>query len=271
MIQPRFNSNYHSLQVSATQRFSGASQIQLAYTWSKNLTDNQTDRSTAPQNVYNIGAEYGRAQLDRRHILTLNYVYEIPFFDKQKGFVGKFLGGWQASGIITAQTGLPFTPTFGGFDAAGIGFLNGSSPAGGRPYVFGDPMQAGPVAANPDPLCQLTISQGGRAADEVRTFQSWFNPCAFQTTAYTATAAGAGDAGRGVIQGPATFRVDFTLSKNIRFTENLRLQLRGEAFNVFNRTNFTTIALAGSTPTTFGQITGTRDPRVLQFGIKFYF
>ena len=275
MIKPMFNSNYHSLQVSATQRFSGASQVQLAYTWSKNLTDNQTDRSTAPQNPYNIDAEYGRSQLDRRHIFTVNYVYELPFFDKQQDFVGKVLGGWQVSGLVTYQTGLPFTPTFGGFDPAGIGFLNASSPAGGRPYVFGDPMQAGPVQGNPDPLCQLTISQGGRAADEVRTPQTWFNPCAFQTTTNFGGVTGAkplaGDAGRGVIQGPPTFRVDFTLSKNIRFTEHLRLQLRGEAFNVFNHTNFTTLALAGSTPNTFGQITGTRDPRVLQFGIKFYF
>ena len=48
MVEPKFNSNYHSLQVQATQRFAGASQIQLAYTWSKNLTDNQSDRSSSP-------------------------------------------------------------------------------------------------------------------------------------------------------------------------------------------------------------------------------
>jgi hypothetical protein len=54
IIQPRYNSNYHSLQISAQHRFSGASQVNVAYTWSKNLTDNQTDRSTAPQNSYDI-------------------------------------------------------------------------------------------------------------------------------------------------------------------------------------------------------------------------
>jgi len=276
MIQPRFNSNYHSLQFSATQRFSGASQVQIAYTWSKNLTDNQTDRSTAPQNPYDTRSEYGRAQLDRRHIFTANYVYELPWYSSQKGFVGKVLGGWQVSGIVTYQTGLPFTPTFSGWDPSGIGFLNASSPAGGRPYVFGDPNQAGPVPGNPDPLCQLTISQGGRAADETHTFRTWFNPCAFQTS--TTFGAGvtnakpiAGDAGRGVIQGPPTFRIDFTVSKNFRFTENLRLQLRGEVFNLLNHTNFTTFGLAASTPTTFGTITGTRDPRIIQLGIKFYF
>lgn len=248
MIQPRFNSNYHSLQVSATQRFSGNSIVQLAYTWSKNLTDNQTDRSTAPQNPYDIQAEYGRAQLDRRHILTVNYVYEIPFYSNQKGFVGKVLGGWEVSGIGTYQTGLPFTVTYSAYDPAGIGFLNASSPAGGRPYVFGDPNSNAP-----------------------HTVDQYFNIAAFQRTSPTGAPALPGDAGRGVIQGPPTFRIDFTLSKNIRFNENLRLQLRGEAFNVLNHTNFNTLGLTASTPSTFGTVTGTRDPRILQFGIKFYF
>ncbi len=64
---------------------------------------------------------------------------------------------------------------------------------------------------------------------------------------------------------------DLTLTKNIRFTESMSLQLRGEAFNVFNRTNFTGFGTAASTPSTFGVVNGARDPRVLQFGIKFYF
>jgi hypothetical protein len=248
MIQPRFNSNYHSLQVSATQRLTGDSLVQLAYTWSKNLTDNQTDRSTAPQNPYSIRDEYGRAQLDRRHIFTLNYIYELPFFDKQNDFAGKALGGWQVSGIVTYQTGLPFTPTYAGFDPAGIGFLNASSPAGGRPYIFCDPNEGAP-----------------------NTFTQFFNTSCFQTTTPTSGAAVQGNAPRGIIEGPRTFRVDFTLTKNIRFGESMRLQLRGEAFNILNTTNFTTLALAASTPTTFGNVTGTRDPRTLQFGVKFYF
>ncbi|MDQ4123423.1 MAG: TonB-dependent receptor [Acidobacteriota bacterium] len=273
MIQPRFDSNYHSLQVSATQRFTGTSQVQLAYTWAKNLTNNQTDRSTAPQNPYNIDAEYGRAQLDRRHVLTVNYIYELPFYREQRGFAGKVLGGWQVSGIVTYQTGIPFTPTLGGglYDPAGIGFL-GPSASGSRPIQYADPFTAGPIAANPDPRCQTTQSQGGLAADQVRTFSSWFNPCAFQTVFPTSGVANVpGSAGRGVINGPDTFRADLTLSKNIRFTETMRLQLRGEVFNIFNKTNFTGFGTVATTPTSFGVITGTRDPRTFQFGIKFYF
>lgn len=249
MLQPRYNSDYHSLQVSATRRFSGASQVQLAYTWSKNMTDNQTDRSTAPQDAYFIAGERGRATLDRRHITTVNYIYELPWFTSQRGSQGKILGGWQVSGIFTHQTGLPFTPTYAAFDAGGIGFLNANSPAGGRAYVIANPNSGG-----------------------AQTQQQWFNTAAFfGVPAPTSFPAIGGTAARGIIEGPPTTRVDFTLTKNIRFTEDLRLQLRGEAFNLFNKTNFTTLGLAASTPATFGTVTGTRDPRVLQFAAKFYF
>ncbi|MDQ3686227.1 MAG: carboxypeptidase-like regulatory domain-containing protein, partial [Acidobacteriota bacterium] len=70
VVQTRFNSNYHSLQVFAQRRLYFGSQFNLSYTLAKNLTDNQTDRSTAPQNPYDIRADYGRAQLDRRHVFT---------------------------------------------------------------------------------------------------------------------------------------------------------------------------------------------------------
>ncbi|HEX8130469.1 MAG TPA: TonB-dependent receptor, partial [Pyrinomonadaceae bacterium] len=106
MLSPRFNSNYHSMQIGAEHRFARQSQVNVAYTWSKNLTDSQTDRSTAPQNSYDIRSEYGRAALDRRHVFSLNYIYELPFFQNQEGFAGKLLGGWQASGIITYNTGV---------------------------------------------------------------------------------------------------------------------------------------------------------------------
>jgi hypothetical protein len=249
MIQPRFNSNYHSMQVSALHRLNDTSQVTLAYTWSKNLTDSQTDRSTAPQNPYDIRSEYGRAQLDRRHILTVNYSYEIRFFDKNENFLLRnILGGWQTSGIVTYQTGIPFTATTTNYDPAGLGFL-GPSSAGGRPEQIGDP------------------NSGGNG-----TQFSYFNGSAFapNPAAGSIVANVPGSAGRGTIEGPDTFRVDFTLFKNFRFGETMRLQLRGEAFNVFNNVNYRSFVTA-VTSTQYNQVTAFRDPRSLQFGAKFYF
>jgi hypothetical protein len=268
MIQPRYNSNYHSLQISGQQRFSGASQFNVAYTWAKNLTDNPNDRSAAPQNSYDIGAEKARAALDRRHIFTANWIYELPWFTDQKGFIGKVLGGWQASGVATFQTGLGFTPTVSGFDPAGLGLIP-------------PPLTVARANATCDP------NSGG-----AQTVQQWFNTSCFQIVPVNNNSPNPpeiGDASRGMIEGPGTKRVDFTMAKNIRFGERYRLQLRGEAFNVFNWTNprglstvvwnqLTAPISAGGTcnPTTqtcstFGQVTSFRDPRVIQLGIKFNF
>lgn len=259
MVEPIYNSNYHSLQTEFRKRFTATSEVTVAYTWSKNLTNNQTDRSSAPMNSYDVAAEYGRAQLDRRHVLTINYIYELPFFVKQEGFAGKVLGGWQFSGITTYQSGLPFTATVAAsvYDPAGLGYF-GSSPAGARPNFTCDPNANAP-----------------------HTFDEWFSTSCFQTVYPGSAPAVPGNAGRGVINGPSLFKSDFTLTKNIRWGERYKLQLKGEAFNVFNHTNFTSPAAVASTArvvstTTglisgFGVIAGARDPRSLQFGIKFGF
>jgi len=245
LLQTRFNSNYHSLQVSAQRRFSRSSQINLAYTWSKNLTDSQNESSTAPQNPYQLHDEYGRANLDRRHVLSINYIYELPFFENQANLTGKLLGGWQISGITYYFTGLPFTATTANIDAPGLGLL-GASPSGFRPNVICDPNSGG-----------------------AKTFAQFFNTACFANV--PAGVNRVGNESRGVITGPSTTRFDATLAKSFRFDETKSVQLRWEVFNVFNHTNFTTVALALSTPATFGTVTGVRDPRNMQLGVKFIF
>ena len=80
-----------------------------------------------------------------------------------------------------------------------------------------------------------------------------------------------GTAGRGIISGPRTHKVDFTMTKIIRFSESLKLQLRGEAFNIFNWTNFRSFTSTNVTSSAFGQIGAVRDPRTIQLSAKFYF
>ncbi|MDX6612897.1 MAG: hypothetical protein QOD75_2083 [Blastocatellia bacterium] len=246
-LEPRFNSNYHSMQVFAQRRFTGASQFNLAYTWAHNLTDNQTSTvSTAPQDSTNIRAEYGRALMDRRHVLTMNYVYELPWYRSQHNFIGKILGGWQASGIATYQTGLPFTVTSATYDPAGIGFIPVTI-AGGRPLLLCDPNQGA-----------------------ARSIDQWFNTACFAPQNATGIANVPGNAPRGAVDGPPTKKVDFTMTKILKFSESVKLQLRAETYNVFNHTNFRSLSTARNAAT-FGQVTTFRDPRIMQFGIKLLF
>lgn len=255
-VQPRYDSSYHSLQVSAQRRFTGSSMVQLAYTWAKNLTTSPNDRTTAPQDTFDIGAEKQRAALDRRHVLTINYIYELPFFAAQHGFVGKVLGGWQASGIAVYNSGLPFSPTTSNYDPAGLGFL-AANPAG-RPNLLCDPNENAP-----------------------HTQQQWFNTACFQANPALADALGnrilvpntPGNAARGTVTGPTTKRVDFTMTKNVRFGSEGRyvVQFRAEVFNIFNHTNFRGIASVNVTASTYGTINSVRDPRTMQFGAKVSF
>lgn len=251
IVQPRYDSNYHSLQLSAVHNFSGYSNISAFYTWSKNLTTSINDRSTSPQNAYDIKSEYQLAAFDRRHVLSVNYTYVIPIYEKQEGFVGKVLGGWQVSGIATYNTGLPFTVTTSSYDPAGLGILN-VNPAG-RPNVTCDPDSGG-----------------------AQTVQQWFNTSCFTpnpalvTGVFTPVPNTVGNAGRGSVEGPPTTRFDLTAVKNITFGETFRIQLRAEMFNMFNHTNFRVLS-TNITATNFGQVTTTRDPRTMQFGAKVYF
>jgi hypothetical protein len=244
-IEPWFNSNYHSLQVYAKKQFTGDSLITGSYTWSRNNTNNQTDRSTAAQDTYDFHSEYGPAQYDRTQVFSASFIYTLPFFREQKGIAGKVLGGWEISLIANYYSGLPYTVTTSNVDPAGLGIL-GSSPSSPRPDVL-----AG---------CDITGP---------KTRLMWFN-----TSCLVNVAAGLhrpGDEGRGIIRGPGYEGWNASASKNLLFKERFRFQLRGEASNVFNHSNPSTFGTSMITTSTYGIITAYRDPRIIQLGAKLYF
>ena len=246
-IEPWFGSNYNSLQASLQKQFKGNSLVSVSYTFSHGLTDAQSDRSSAPQSTYCIRCEYGPSQLDRRQIFTGNYVYDLPFFAKQQGFVGHALGGWEISSILQASTGLPGTVTTGGVaDPAGIGVKDGNSASGPRPDLIGDPNAGAP-----------------------HSFLHWFNTGAFAQVPVGAVRTGTER--RGAVTLPGFFKMDMSLFKNFKFTESTYLQFRAEAFNVLNHTNFDSVGLVSTTTSTFGQVTAARDPRIMQLALKLYF
>jgi hypothetical protein len=250
-ISPRFYSNYHSLQLSAEKRFTGNSAANFFYTWSHALTDNQSDRSTGIQNSTCPVCDYGRSTLDRRHVFTANYVYDLPWLRSQQGLAGHLLGGYEFSGILTINSGLPFTvlTARGQGDPAAIGVNTTGAPNNG-------------AVASPRP------NQVSNPNNGPKTFDQFFNIAAFAPV----TVAGAsGNEHRGAVNGPGLWRYDMALLKNTRIKESMSLQFRAEAFNLFNHTNFQTVGTTLTTTSTFAHVTAVRDPRILQLGLKLNF
>jgi hypothetical protein len=243
-----FSSNYNGLQIALQKKFGTNSFINVNYTYSHALTDGTGDYTT-PQNTYDIAAGYGPAQFDRRHIFGANFAYYLPWYEKQLGITGHILGGWEVSGIISAYTGLPYSVYQFFEDPAGQGVIDGNSNASGRPDQIANPNKA------------------SAATGPIHTFAQWFNTKAFALV--PSNQARPGDAAAGDVRGPGLQRWDLSLFKNTKITERVTTQFRAETFNVFNHTNPDSISpYFGSG---FGQVTSTRDPRIMQLAIKLYF
>jgi hypothetical protein len=273
-----FNSNYNSMQVKVTKRFAGKTYIDANYTWSRDLTNAQADYSGVIQNIYNINGDYGRAAVDRTNVLNIDGVFEEPFFRDQQDLKGRALGGWELSAIYSVNSGLPLTVSAsggslinynlpggangaynnlpnGGYetDNAGLSVL-GNTNAGLRPNQIGDPNNG----------------QGIKIHNKAYESSSapWFYTGAFAAPAPDSPVPGT--AKRGTIIGPGFSRLDLGVFRNFRIVERLNFQFRAEAFNAVNHTNVNTIGTS-ATSGTFGQVTGYRDARILQFAGKFSF
>jgi hypothetical protein len=244
-FMPVFTSNYNSLQAQFQKQLTGNSLIVANYTWSKNLTTASNDYRAA-QYTYDLKAEYGPADIDRRHVFTGSYVYYLPFYKSQQGAVGHLLGGWELSGVGYLYSGLHYTASASTFsqDLAGLG-LNGNTFSGARPDIIGDPQQGAP-----------------------HTINQWFNKNAFAFVPNTEIRPG--NERRGTIVGPPMARWDANLYKNTNLTERVSLQFRAEAFNVLNH-NFNTFKSTRFGSSLFGEIASARDARVMQLALKLIF
>ncbi|HEU4712067.1 MAG TPA: TonB-dependent receptor [Pyrinomonadaceae bacterium] len=253
LLESRGNSNYNALQVRFQQRLYHGLTSLVSYTWSKSIDDASNFFSSAgdpnfPQNSYNVAAERGRSNFDVRQRLSVSYSYSLPFgkgrtYLANDGWISTLLTGWETHGIITAQTGRPFTVALlSEIDNSGTGRSILGFGANDRPNVVGDP----------------NISN--------RTPERWFN-----TGAFAFPAPGTfGNAGRNILDGPGFQNVNASLMKNTNLTERLNLQFRAEIFNLFNHPNFNLPDNFLGSPT-FGRISSARDPRHIQFGLKLLF
>jgi hypothetical protein len=287
--------NYRALETKFQQRFTNGFSTLVAYTWGKSQdtgsgffnVENGPGGAATIQNYYDQRTAWGTSSYDIKHFLSWATVYELPFGKGKKwlksGPASWFLGNWQSNFIAQARSGAPYNIIVTG-DLANLGgsaSLQGLSTPNNylRPNLIADPFVAGPVAANPDPNCQKTISQGGRAADRTRTIASWFNPCAFGVPNNTGQF---GNLARNAFRGPAVYNVDLSMFKSVPIGERFKLQFRVEAFNVFNIQNWDTPAnsnltlnSSGSTiAASVGKISGLAQgttPRQIQFGIRLTF
>jgi hypothetical protein len=282
-------SNYNALESKLQRRFSNGWSTLVSYTWGKSIdvssgyfnVENGPGGSATIQNYYDQSTARGVSSYDITHFLSWATNYEVPFGRGKRWFrsgpAAWILGDWQVNSIVQLRSGAPYNLIVTG-DLANLRGNGSSGPNNYlRPNLISDPFVAGPVAANPDPLCQKTIANGGRAADAVHTAATWFNPCAFGIPNNTGFF---GSLGRNVFRGPAVYNADFSLFKSFQIREGMKLQLRGEAFNVFNiqnldtpsavtiNSNATSIAAGAGRITALAQGT---TPRQIQLGIRFVF
>jgi hypothetical protein len=252
-IESRANSRYDSLQIRLQQRLDFGLALLGSYTWSKSEDDASNFFSSAgdpnfPQDSNNLRPEHGPSNFDTPHRFSLSYSYDLPFgkgkrYFSDHGWVSSILSGWQTLGIVTLQSGRPFTVALlPEIDNSGTGRSVLGFGANDRPNLAGNPNLS------------------------ARTADRWFN-----TGAFVFPAPGTfGNAGRNIMRGPGFENVNASLVKNTSLTERLNLQFRAEAFNLFNHPNLNLPDNFLGSPT-FGRISSARDPRHIQFGVKLLF
>ncbi len=241
------NQIYNSFQASLNKRFSRGFSVLTSYTWSKNIDYNSRNNNVLDNLIpdpFDFFRTRGVADNDHPHRFVTSFVWNLPDPGKNSGqrALSLVLGNWQASGIVTLQSGRPFSITSSGDRAAGAG----------TPY--GD--QAGNLFLDPG-------RPRGQRIDQY-----------FNTSAAVQPAAGTyGTLGRNILRGPGYANTDLSISRRfpLHFRESASLWFRSEYFNLFNRP---TLGLPGSQigPSSFGKITGTdADQRILQFSLKVEF
>jgi hypothetical protein len=245
--------DYHAMQVKVEQRYSRGLYLLNSFTWSR-ARDNASghlevqNNDNSRVNYRNLAAEFGRSGYDQPINNTTSFVWELPF-GKDRRFASDMnpvlegvFGGWRLVGINTMTSGSPVNLSY---SPSGIFSVSGSPTY--RPNLLGDPLT---------PSDQRTISNYLNGANvEIPTDRT--QPF--------------GNAPRNAVRGPAFFQFDLGLHKALGLgRENTRLELRLEAFNLLNKTNFST-PNANRSNTNFGTITGTAPARQIQLGVKLHF
>ena len=247
------STNYNGLQTSVRRQAKGL-MLQGSYTWSKAI--NFADDEGWVGVTYNYGPAFNRnraaAGFDRRQVLQMSYVYDLPFGKGQKwvssGPAQMVLGGWQVSGVTSAYTGTPFTP---------------SSP-GGTLNLPGN-------AQTPD---QISLSVGRPEA--IGSAGTFYDTSAFTRVTVPTGVYRFGSLGRNSLRNPGIFKTDLTLGKTFKVTEKVEVKFRAEAYNFTNSRLSTGFASGDVTNPNFLRVistctSGLCDERQFRLGLRLGF
>ena len=287
MWQHNRESIYHSLQTALVTRFGTGSQASLSYTWSKLIANTGVGNADGPglsaNNAYTDSTqpelERSRGANDRTHSFSGTLVLALPTLEDKSSFTRNLFGDWQITSIVQAGTGYPLTVATGTIPGlSGNGYASGTGQNSGN-------------------LSRPNVVEGVDCHADGSDPTQWLNPGAWTLNGYQIGTNG--NTGRNTCNGPGLFQVDASLYKNIRLGSRVKLQLRFEVFNLFNRNNFlgnsltnggqitaynpgnvvfdtptgnTASQIISATPAgNFGQLTGVRDPRTMQLGVRLTF
>ena len=261
------NSAYNSLQASLDKRFAHGLQFTAAYTFSKSF-----DQASSFEGILNpIDPRLSRSlsNFDARHRVVVSYYWDLPI-QHYDGFKGKVLNGWSLSGITTFQTGFPIRITSVADNELMYSFdfeLPGE-PAQIAPFHTLKPQSHGNYFFDPNSFTENASSPTFDNSGNITNLCSQnpgfgcYDPSLFGTL---------GTARRTICCGPHISQTDFAIMKTIQLSETRHVDFRAEFFNLFNHTQFFNPDGNTSDGSQFGQVTQTKDPRLVQFALKFFF
>ncbi|MBB5059157.1 hypothetical protein HDF16_003880 [Granulicella aggregans] len=219
---------------------------EIDYTWSHEIDITSFDEATV-SNPFNLKYDKGSGAIDRRNILSINYVYKLPFFTSPNTFAHSIAGGWEVAGTFIAETGVIIQnqgPGLSvGYDPVGLG--GGYS---NRPNVNGK-------------------------VHYTKKSTQWFDPSVFSAPIPVWAGGvnqGFGNARKDTVLGPGRNNFTTSLYKTFVIHEGIEFKFRAESFNTFNHTQFNGVSNNYGNGN-FGAITSTYDPRVLELGASLKF
>jgi hypothetical protein len=257
-FSPLANSIYHSMQLTVAHHFAGGLYLQSAYTYSRSI-DNASTVSVAFVSIFNDQnnprGSRGLSDFDHRHRSITSFVYDLPFYKNAGGIKGRALGGWQTTGVLTVQSGAPFSV----LDSSG-GSVFASD--GGSPFTPG-------FAAGFS--CHNAVTPGSNEA----RLKGFVQPAAFVPAPAFGSdgSTGFGDVPRNCFIGPHQANMDLSVGKTIRIGERQSVLFRTDFLNVANHPSFANPPATDiQNPGSLAKIVSTvGNPRFIQFSLKYSF